>query len=289
LKKVLLLTGASGFIGSFLYRYFVAQNNWEIIRVDRSQGFDLAVPGWSQTLPDREVDVIIHLAQSSHYRDFPDWAQDIYQVNVASTFELLEWARRQRVKRLVFASTGTVYAAGLSPLDESSPCAASSMYAATKLSAEYLLEPYSEFFEIVIARLFGIYGPGQRQRLVANLIDKVVQGEEIQLAAGVGIYLTPLFIDDCVKILATLAQTPLRERSVLLNVAGDESLHLAAIVAAIAAHTDKTPVIRRTDEQPKYFATDNARLKTYYHEPLVPFEQGIALTIKKLREDLRGL
>ncbi len=282
----MLLTGASGFIGSFLYRYFVAQNNWEIIRVDRSHGFDLAVPGWSQSLPDREVDVIIHLAQSSHYRDFPDWAQDIYQVNVASTFELLEWARRQRVKRLVFASTGTVYAASVSPLDESSPCAASSMYAATKLSAEYLLEPYSEFFEIVIARLFGIYGPGQRERLVANLIDKVVQGEEIQLAAGVGIYLTPLFIDDCVKILATLAQTPLRERSVLLNVAGDESLHLAAIVAAIAAHTGKTPVIRRTDEQPKYFSTDNSLLKTYYHEPLLPFKQGIALTIKILREDL---
>ena len=160
------------------------------------------------------------------------------------------------------------------------------MYAATKLSAEYLLEPYSEFFEIVIARLFGVYGPGQRERLVANLIDKVVQGEEIQLAAGVGIYLTPLFIDDCVKILATLAETPLRERSVLLNVAGDESLHLAAIVAAIAAHTGKTPLIRRTDEQPKYFSSDNSRLKTYYHEPLLPFKQGIALTIKKLREDL---
>lgn len=280
----MLLTGSSGFIGSHLSRYLAAQDNWELIRIGHPQGFDLAVSGWSQALPDREVDVITHLAQSRHYRDFPHRAQDIFQVNVASTFELLEWGRKQRIKRFVFSSTGTVYASGDSPLQESSPCSASSLYAATKLSAEHLIRLYSEFFEIVIVRLFGVYGPGQKHMLIANIIDKVIHGEEIQLAAGVGIYLTPLFVADCVKILDMAAQTPLGKRSLLLNVAGDETLNLATIVEAISAKVNKTPVICCTNDQPKYFVADNSLLKTYYYEPLLPFSQGIALTINQLQE-----
>lgn len=282
MKKVLVLTGASGFIGSHVFRQMTTDENWEIIPVDQSHGFDLAVPGWTKALPVRDVDVIIHLAQSRHYRDFPQQAQDIYQVNVASTFELLQWAREHKARRFIFASTGTVYSPSSGILSESSPCSPSSMYAASKLSAEYLMQPFGEFFEIVIARLFGVYGPGQRHMLIADMIDRVRQGTEILLAAGVGIYLTPLFIDDCVKILGVLAHIPLRQRSVLLNVAGDETLPLAGIVDTIAMRVNKKPLIVHTDDRPRYFLADNSLLKTYYKHPLLPFSHGIALTINNI-------
>ena len=88
-----LLTGTSGYIGSNLRQYMFTQNYEDLVFVDRCNGFDLSMPGWSNQLPEKNVDVVIHLAQSRRYREFPDGAEDMFQVNVASAFELLEWAR----------------------------------------------------------------------------------------------------------------------------------------------------------------------------------------------------
>ena len=63
----------------------------------------------------------MHLAQSPRYRDFPEGALDVFEVNVGSTQRLLDWACRQGVKRFIYASSGGVYGHGEAPFEEDVP------------------------------------------------------------------------------------------------------------------------------------------------------------------------
>jgi nucleoside-diphosphate-sugar epimerase len=279
MKPVVLLTGSTGYIGQNIVRLWSQQHELVTVCIDRLTGFDFSEPEWKVRLPERHVDIVIHLAQSRRYREFPAGAQDMFRVNVVSTVELLEWARTHGVRRFVFSSSGSVYVSHAERLTEKAECAPSSMYAATKLSAECLLQPYGRFFEIVIARLFSVYGPDQRHMLIPETIQRVRTGQEIPLAGGAGIYLTPLFIDDCVKAISTLAVTPLEKDSIVLNLAGDEVISLGEIVEQIASRLQVTPVIKNTNEPPKYICADNSSLKAYYRSALVPFTKGLDLTL----------
>ena len=278
----ILLTGSSGYIGKHLHNYWSQKGECEVVRVDRSAGFDLSGYDWTSRLPERNVDVVIHLAQSRRYREFPGGTQDMVRVNVGSTVELIEWARKHGAKRFIFASTGTVYSQRSEKLKETAECKPDSMYAATKLSAEYLIQPYSVFFEIVIARLFTVFGPAQPHMLVTDMIERVQTDREIMLAGGVGIYITPLFIEDCVKVLSCLAVVPMADAVTILNVSGDEVLSLGEIIAKIACRLQKKTIIKTTKEKPKYFCSDNSRLKKYYKHHFMPFTTGMELTLSAI-------
>lgn len=270
----ILLTGGTGLIG----RNFIKRTNqisdMDVVQIDRSTGFDFTDPRWFSRLPEEEVDVIVHLAQSRNYKEFPEGARDMFSVNVNATFELLEWARQHRVKRFVFTSTGNVYKPSENKLLETSPRDASSMYAATKIGAESLLSQYVSFFEVVILRLFGVYGPGQNRMLIANMIERVNNSIEITLAGGEGIYLTPIYITDCVEIINQFCFVALTDDFNIINVAGNEMISLAKIVRIIGEKLHKVPITRITSEAPKYFCGDNGKLKSYY-EDFVPINEGL--------------
>jgi len=277
--KTILLTGTSGYIGSNLCQYLSVQSDKELVYVDRGRGFDLSIPGWSIRLPEKKVDVVVHLAQSRRYREFPEGAEDMFQVNLASTFELLEWARKNGVKKFIFASSGTVYVPKAGKLKETSECRPLTMYASSKLCAENLVQSYNSCFEVLILRLFGTYGPGQTQMLIAETIERVKKGERITLASGVGIYLTPIFIDDCVQALNFLMQIALPSPVTNINIAGDETLSLGDVVKIIEVRLKKKAKTVITDETPKSLCADISFLRSLYSAPMTKFASGIEKTI----------
>lgn len=282
MNESILITGVTGYIGKTLSDTLLRDMEYKIIPVSRQNGYDISCPGWTKKIPQDKVNIIIHLAQSRRYRDFPRETMDIFQVNVAATLELAEWARQHGVRRFIFTSTGNVYKPTLvmKKYSEEDICFTPSIYAATKLSAEHLLQPYSDFFEVVVMRLFGVYGPQQNQMLIADMIRRIKLGEQISLAGGVGIYITPLFIDDCVNILKCLSKVPITNPYLTLNVAGNEVLSLAEIIDVIGKQVNKKPVIEITSTPPKYFCGDNTNLKAYYSD-FIPFSSGINMTLEK--------
>src|ERR1700736_2966542 len=63
---------------------------------------DLAAP-LPQTLP-ASIDAVVHLAQSRRYREFPEGAVDMYEINTAATVRLLDYTLRAGGQRFTYAS-----------------------------------------------------------------------------------------------------------------------------------------------------------------------------------------
>ncbi|MFC1809604.1 NAD-dependent epimerase/dehydratase family protein [Candidatus Omnitrophota bacterium] len=275
--KKIVMTGSTGFIGTHLMS-FLTQDGYDVFEASRNNGFDLAVPGWTKSLPHEKFDCVIHLAQSHAYRDFPDGALDMINVNVRSTVELLEWSRAHCVKRFIFASSGTVYEEMKQKICEKDPCVAHSMYAASKLSAECCIQQYAEFFEVVIMRLFGVYGPGQKDKVIPSIIERIASDETIELMGEKGLFLTPLFITDCVEVIAELLNAKLDENELIVNVAGDEIVSLDEIVSCVAKKMQHKEKVVNVPGEPVWVCGDNSLLRKWY-TPKISFQQGLERVI----------
>ena len=106
----------------------------------------------------------MHLAQSAHYREFPEGAPDVFAVNVAlDRSASLEYARRAGARSVVLASTGGVYGYRRHPIRELRRRAATDdVLLPLQAAAELLAEAYAELFSVVVFRFFFVYGAGQR-------------------------------------------------------------------------------------------------------------------------------
>src|SRR5579871_6002537 len=203
---LILLTGCTGFVGSALGPRLIAAGH-ELVcvcRPDTLVKFGERID-WDGTLPiqpekfPKTVNAVIHLAQSRSYRQFPADAREMFAVNVAMTMSLLQWAAQSQVQRFCLISSGAVYEPFALPLREDAPLAPAGFLGATKLAAEIIATPFSACFAMNTLRLFFPYGPGQRHRLIPELIRRVSNCEAVEVTDnGEGIRLTPTFIGDIV-------------------------------------------------------------------------------------------
>src|SRR5437016_4304610 len=117
--KKCLMTGGTGLIGTNLRAALLP--DWQVFAVSRSAGGDVQSQShmipvaadlagqWDTASFPAQIDAVIHLAQSEHFRDFPEKAVDIFQVNAVSTLRLLDYARQAGARTFVLASSGGVY------------------------------------------------------------------------------------------------------------------------------------------------------------------------------------
>lgn len=284
----LLVTGASGFIGSHLLRalgdtcevYCVARkappglSGWT-----RVLPVDLAEVGFARSLPSA-IDCVVHLAQSARYRDFPEGATDMRLVNIDGTAQLLEWARRAGVRRFVLASTANVYGESAQALVESDPTRPASFYGASKLAAELLALQYRGHFSVDVLRLFTVYGTGQRGMLIPNIAEKILKGQPIRLADGIGIRLSPIHVDDVVRVLRTVACSSGERELGVLNVCGDEVVSLRDVVDILQDALGTKAVIDVVGGEPAHFVGNNDRLhRCLAWSPPIDLRTGLRRTV----------
>ncbi len=275
----ILLTGATGFVGGHSLLRLTERH--EVFALTRSGGAkagqgvtwveqDLAQP--LTGLPE-EIDGVIHLAQSKRYREFPEGAPDMFDVNVQSTFHLLEYARAAGAQSFVLASTGGVYGGGAEPFAEEGPKRITGFYPASKWSAEALTTGYQSTFATVVLRFFFVYGPGQTGMLVPNLIEKVRSGDELTVQGEQGLRINPIHVRDAVEVFEPALDLG---RSDVFNVAGEETVSIRGLIGVIEETLGVEAVIRRTDGVPEDLVGVNRKMKDVLGvTPRVSLAEGI--------------
>jgi UDP-glucose 4-epimerase len=174
--KTIAVTGSSGFIGKHLVRS-LWNENYKVIEIDLDKGTDIS--NWEEAARIPAFDVIIHLAAKSFVPDSFIKPREFYQVNQASTLNVLELARINNAKVIYFSS----YLYGTPeylPIDEKHPLAPHNPYAQSKLIGEKICEGYNRDFNVpvIIFRPFNIYGPGQNPVfIIPGIISQIKSGE----------------------------------------------------------------------------------------------------------------
>lgn len=228
-----LLTGAGGFIGGRLRE--LAPQGLDLVPLDG----DLLSAALE--LPPA-LDAVVHLAQPRPTGDPEADRRALRGVTVEGTARLLEHAREAGALRFVLASTATVYARSPDPLPEDAELDLSSDYARAKVEAERALAAGSDGLASTALRIFTPYGPGQRGRLVARLIERVRAGEPVQVQGRRGLLLSPVHVDDVALAIAAVLRLPAGPGFRPLNVAGDEALGIREVTEEIGRAVGRDPV-----------------------------------------------
>ena len=210
IKKV-LITGANGFIGGTLIRYYQNQGQ-DVIGVDLvGNGADILEGDISQphTISHllKECDVIVHTAAlvSNAMKD-----SDMWRVNVLATRNLITAGKEHKVRRFVQISSVVAYGnSAEGELDENQPVHADGgSYVLTKLASEHVVlsEQANDDIEIVILRPGDAYGPGSRPWIITPL-EAISKNQFMLPEKGEGFF-RPIYIDDLVRGIATATSHP---------------------------------------------------------------------------------
>ncbi len=111
--------------------------------------------------------------------------REFFETNVMGTLNIAQACIEEGCRRLVHTSTSEVYGtAQFTPITESHPIRCQSPYAASKASADKVVESFHLSFElpVVTVRPFNTYGPRQSPRaVVPTIIDQLIAGDEVRL------------------------------------------------------------------------------------------------------------
>ncbi len=217
-----LVTGVAGFIGSMVAKNLV-ENGHQVIGVDNlSTGFLEVIPSGVEgiiagaheaktyeRLQGKKFDAIIHIAgQSGGEMSYEDPVYDL-QSNAQSTLLLLDYARKYGCKKVIYASTVSVYGENGKEeiLSEDDPTLPKSFYGVGKLASENYLRIYADQFglDTVALRLFNIYGPGQnlknlKQGMASIYLAQAVNNHHIHVKGSPDRFRDFVFIDDVVEV-----------------------------------------------------------------------------------------
>jgi len=174
-----LVTGGAGFIGSHIVDALVAAGYSAVVLDNFSSGHKENLSNVWNRIEFIEGDIrdpntclkaaegcdgIFHEAALVSVPDSINRPRDNHDINITGTLNILEAARQQGVKRVVFASSAAIYGDNPElPKREDMLPEPKSPYALAKLTGEYYLKVYAECFglETVALRYFNVFGPRQ--------------------------------------------------------------------------------------------------------------------------------
>ena len=199
-KKLCLVTGGAGFIGSNLvegllskgYRVRVLDNlstgkrenlagAWR--KIDFLKGDLRSDKDIGKAL--RGVDFVFHMGAIANVPQSVEQPLLTHEVNVTGTFRLLQASREAGVKRFIFTSSSSVYGeTNKFPSSEEDLPRPESPYAASKIMGEYYCRNFSQFYglETVMLRYFNVFGPRQDPH---SMYSGVISKFTADIAAGI--------------------------------------------------------------------------------------------------------
>lgn len=284
-KNKILITGANGLLGKCATEFFA--DKAEVYAIVRSIPehklpnvnyivVDLGSDLWNEKDLPANIDVVFHLAQSKKFRDFPDEAMDVFNVNINSTAKLLDYARKAHVKKFVYASSGGVYGVGKHAFVENSPILPSGKlgyYLGSKLCSEILVETYSQIMTVGILRFFFMYGKEQkREMLIPRLVDRIRSGEPISIQGENGISINPIHVSDAVAVLNSMIDI---DYSCTMNIGGPNILSIREIAEIIGDELGTEPRFEQMAGDANNLIGDIGSMKKNLISPKISLKQGI--------------
>jgi nucleoside-diphosphate-sugar epimerase len=308
--KRALVTGGAGFIGSHIIEDLLGRG-MEVVSVDnyvagkpenlapfkanpRFREMDCDITDYPRL---REcfdgVDVVFHEAASKKTICLRDPRRDL-EINAKGAFNILELARDFKVKKVVHASTGSVYGeAQYYPTDEKHPLNPTSYYGVSKLAGEKYALAFGHLYglDVTVIRYFHVYGPRQEHSDVGGVVSIFVRhalkNEAITIYGDGTQQRSFTSVKDVVAANVFLATRP-GTRGECYNCASGIKVTIRELADKVRALTGRPDLpLKYGDWTPgdiRMFEVDNRKLRGLGFEFKVPFDQGLAQTVAWLKD-----
>ena len=305
-KRKVLVTGGAGFIGSHLVdrlmdrgehvvvvvdnfnRFYspkiksaniashLKQNNFFLHKLDiRDQN------GLKEVFSKYRFDCVVHLAAMAGVRPSIEKPILYADVNLLGTINLLEQIRHFSVKRMVFASSSSVYGERSGPFRESdSTDEQVSPYGATKKAGELLCHTWAHLYGVqtTILRLFTVYGPRNRPDMACfKFLEALMKGRPIMRFGTGETGRDYTYIDDVIDGLVAAIDTPFNWE--IINLGNSSPVKLNDLIKTIETVTGKKANINELPLQPGdvklTFANISKARRLLSYSPTVTIKEGI--------------
>ncbi|MCX5884671.1 MAG: NAD-dependent epimerase/dehydratase family protein [Proteobacteria bacterium] len=283
-----LVTGGSGFIGSHVVDKL--RDKGVDVRI-----YDMIMPTFCKNIEYYQgsilddmtlgmamhgIDAIFHLAAVADVKDVFESPHYSEAINVRGTINILEAARRSKI-RVIYGSTTWVYSDTQGKkVDESTPLQAPfHLYTATKLAGEYYCKNYSNLYGIETTILrYGIpYGPRARDGAVVPIfVGKALKGEPLTIAGDGSQFRKFVYVEDLAEGNVLALKSIAKNK--IYNLDGNEQVSIRQIAETIQKLIGDVKIeyipARTGDFSGKEISSELAKNELGW-EPKVRFEEGV--------------
>jgi len=305
----ILVTGGAGFIASHIVDAYIQAGHRVTVVDNLSTGrkeninpkaefveMDITDPKIDEIISDAKFDIINHHAAQMNVRvSVEDPVFDAH-TNIIGGLRLYESAAKNKVKKIIFASSGgTVYGElNYFPADENHPLNPISPYGISKLTNEYYLKYYKEIHNIdfVALRYSNVYGPRQNPfgeaGVVAIFTNKMLNGEQPVINGDGTATRDYIYVGDVVEAnLIALGENVSGIFNIGTGIERDVNTvfwTLKNIIGAVVQEFHGPP-------KPGELQRNSLSYKKFHQltgwEPKVSFEEGLRLTVEFFRKNFQ--
>jgi UDP-glucuronate 4-epimerase len=317
-----LVTGAAGFIGSRTADRLLAQG-FQVVGIDNlNDAYDVGLKRWraarlaghpgfrmitldiedaaalDRVFAGTRFDAVINLAARAGVRYSLENPRVYFTTNTLGTLNVLESMRRHDVRKLVLASTSSLYAGQRMPFDEELPVNTPiSPYAASKKAAEVLCYSYHHLYrlDVSVLRYFTVYGPAGRPDMsIFRFIRWVDEGVPLEVFGDGSQARDFTYVDD-IAAGTVLALKPVGYQVINLG-GGAVPVPLNAVIEKIERLLGRNAVIARKDfhaaDIKATWASISKAEELLGWKPSVDLDEGLRRTVgwyKENRQFVRSL
>lgn len=294
MKKVVLVTGATGFIGRHALQPLVSRG-FEVHALYHTESLNESRVSWhhADLADEKEVARIMQEVAPTHLLHFAwiatpgvYWTSPENQEWVGRTLSLLKSFRKYGGTRAVIAGTCAEYDWRDLPelIPETAPQKPATLYGSCKAKTRELSESYAkdEGLSLAWGRIFLLFGPHEgRQRLVPSVITSLLAGEEVRTTSGEQVR-DFLFVSDVADAFCALLDSSVEGA---VNIGSGKGVSVKGVVTKIADMVGRPELVRlgalppRADDTPRLVADITRLSKEVEWKPHFSLEEGLKKTI----------
>jgi len=296
-----LITGGSGFIGSYLTKILLDRDETVVIygknnfkatekigkenkNLHRIEGDINDIGNLMECIHSYNPNFIVHLAAITGIKRCSDLPRESFYVNVYGTFNVVMATLKSNAK-LIFASSREVYGETMGEATpENAPLLPNNLYGLTKLLGEQIIMWAGRKYGLncTILRFTNVYGPGGDKYGVQIIVQKALKGEKIQILGG-DQDMNFVYVDDVVRAIL-LALENKKSTKEIFNVGSYDNIKVGDLVHKIIRLVGRNIEIERApyrETETMFFRPDLSKIaKILGWTPQIDLDTGLLRTIE---------
>ncbi|MFZ2455035.1 MAG: NAD-dependent epimerase/dehydratase family protein [Candidatus Altiarchaeia archaeon] len=310
-NRKVLISGGAGFVGSHIADRLVKQGNEVIVYDNLSSGNKMFL---TDSIDDitfikgdlldkkklagalKGVDYVFHMAANADIKDNLLAPEKCLEQNTIATGNILEAMRANEVKGIAFASTGSVYGESLiHPTPEDAPFPTqTSMYGASKLACEGLLQAYSVGygFNVHIFRFVSLMGERYTHGCVFDFYKKLSKNpKELPILGNGKQRKSYLYIKDCIEAMFKAIGSTKQDLNIY-NLGHDDYIGVIAIADIVCEELGLTDVKYKYSGGERGWVGDSpfihldiTKMKSLGWKPTKTIPECVKTTVSWLKEN----